>query len=336
MINCASCGNLVALDDRYCRHCGEPLTRSPSAGDKVDNPFLILRSRWGVFLALLGFTFAWGLLWVGSEDPNVRRSDPALFLSSAIVLSGPVALWIFWSFRSKGVNIRRLVGRLPRNYNWFPVIGILLVNLMFSLGAVLVVAAAIASMSEPAASSLDTEPTISNAPNPAVLILWIVTVAVPGPVFEELFCRGILINRWAVKWRPGTAIVASALLFGILHLIVSRGAVMGAFTFGTITAVLYIRTRTLLVPIALHIANNLLVVTILILTSTTGIKRAAASTGVDAPMPAMAFGLVLLALTAPILVWYLRKNWPRRDEPIPYQASGVESFSADRAADAED
>ena len=259
MINCASCGASVAPDDRFCRRCGDPLSGGPSAGEKVTNPSLILKSRWGVFLAMFGFTLAWGLLWVGSEDPNVRRSDPALFLTAAIVLSGPVALWIFWSFRSKGVNIRRLIGRLPESYNWSPAIGILLVNLVFSLGSAILVGALIASASEPVTRSVETEPVISNAPNPAVLILWIVTVAVPAPIFEELFFRGVLINRWAVKWRPGTAIFASALLFGALHFIVTRGAVMGAFTFGTITAVLYVRTRTLLVPMALHIANNSLV-----------------------------------------------------------------------------
>ncbi|MCY3802125.1 MAG: CPBP family glutamic-type intramembrane protease [Chloroflexi bacterium] len=322
MINCASCGNLVALDDRYCRHCGEPLTRGPSAGEKVGNPFLILKSRWGVFLAMLGFTLAWGLLRLGLEDPDVRRSDPALFLAAVIVLSGPIALWIYWSFRSKRIDVRRLIGRLPENYNWCPAIGILLVNMVFSLGAAIVVFSAIGLVVEPAARPLDTESITSNSPNPVLLNVSAATVAVLAPVFEELFFRGVLINRWAVKWRLGIAIFASALLFGIMHFIIAGGAFTGAFTFGAITAVLYIRTRTLLVPMALHIANNSLVVTLLILTSTTGIARTAASTVVDATMSTMIFGLALLALTAPILIWYLRKNWPRRDELLPYEASG--------------
>ena len=331
MMRCPSCNGLVDRGDQFCPRCGEPLAGDPSARDTVGNPFLILKTRWVIPWAVLGFILSVVVLLIASPNSDDQPPDPAYYLIALNALFGTVAVWIFWSFRGKGIDIRRLVGRLPENYNWFPMIGILLVNMVFSLGAVIVVLSAVASASEPVARSLDTEPVVTNASNPASLIVAIATVAVLAPVFEELFFRGILINRWGVKWRPGTAIVASALLFGVLHLI----AIGGAFMFGTIAAVLYMRTRTLLVPMAMHVANNSLV-TWAILAIPTESGQAAQNPAVDAETPSMAFGLVLLALTTPILVWYLRRNWPSRDEMLPYEASGVGPLPVDTAGGAED
>ena len=316
-MRCPRCNGLVDRGDRFCPRCGEPHPGDMSAQETVSNPFLILKTRWVVPWAVLGFILSVVVLLIGSANSDGRPPDPTLFLIALNAFFGAVAVWVFWSFRSKGIDIRRLVGRLPRNYNWFPVLGILLVNMVFSLGAAIVVLSAIASASEPVARSLDTEPIISNNPNPASLIVSIATVAVLAPVLEEIFFRGILINRWAVKWRLEIAILASALLFGILHLI----AIGGAFMFGTIAAVLYIRTRTLLVPMAMHVANNSLV-TLAILAIPTESGQATASPVRGVEVSALVFGLVLLALTAPILIWYIRRNWPSRGEPLPYEASG--------------
>ncbi|MCY4107999.1 MAG: CPBP family glutamic-type intramembrane protease [Chloroflexi bacterium] len=318
-MRCPRCNGLIDRGARFCPRCGEPLAGGLSARDTIANPFMILKTRWVFPWAVLGFMLAAVVLVIASMDSDDEPTDPALFLIVLNVLFGAIAVWMFLSFRSKGIDIRRLIGRLPQNYNWFPVIGILLVNMVFSLGSVIVVGALIASASEPVARSLETEPIIPNTPNPTLLIASIATVAVLAPVFEELFFRGVLINRWAVKWRLGIAIVASALLFGILHLI----AIGGAFMFGTIAALLYIRTRTLLVPMAMHVVNNSLV-TLAVLARPAEDGQAAASTASAVDVPTTVFGLALLVITLPILVWYLRKNWPRRDEPPPYEASGVE------------
>ena len=329
-MRCPRCNGLVDRGDRFCPRCGEPLAAAPSARETVGNPFLILKTRWVIPWAVLGFILSVVFLLIASPNSDDQQLDPALALIALNAFFVSVAVWIFWNFRGKGIDIRRLVGRLPRNYNWFPVIGMLLVNMVFSLGSVIVVVSAIASASEPVARSLQTDPVVSNTSNPALLIVSIATVAVLAPVFEEIFFRGILINRWGVKWRLGIAIVASALLFGILHLI----AIGGAFMFGTIAAVLYIRTRTLLVPMAMHVANNSLV-TLAILALPTESGRATASPASDVEGSALVFGLVLLALTAPILVWYLLRNWPKPDEMLPYEASGDAPLPANAAGGAE-
>lgn len=72
-----------------------------------------------------------------------------------------------------------------------------------------------------------------------------------GPVIEEFFFRGILLTRWTVKWGVARSIFASSFVFALLHL-----DPIGAFCFGCVMAVFYIRTKSLFIPISIHIANN--------------------------------------------------------------------------------
>ena len=72
-----------------------------------------------------------------------------------------------------------------------------------------------------------------------------------APVIEEFFFRGILLTRWTVKWGVARSIFASSFVFAFLHL-----DPIGAFCFGCVMAVFYIRTKSLFIPMSIHIANN--------------------------------------------------------------------------------
>ena len=72
-----------------------------------------------------------------------------------------------------------------------------------------------------------------------------------APVVEEFFFRGILLTRWTVKWGVARGIFASSLVFALLHL-----DPIGAFCFGCMMAVFYIRTKSLFISMSVHIANN--------------------------------------------------------------------------------
>ena len=79
------------------------------------------------------------------------------------------------------------------------------------------------------------------------------TIVLVAPVLEEFFARGILLTRWAVKWGVPRAILASSVVFALLHT-----NFLGAFCFACVMAIFYIRTKSLFVPIVVHIANNLI------------------------------------------------------------------------------
>ena len=93
--------------------------------------------------------------------------------------------------------------------------------------------------------------------NLIVNLLNFTTIVLLAPVFEEFFIRGILLTRWNIKWGAPKAIFMSSLLFGILHT-----DIIDSFFFGYVLSILYIRTKSLLIPISIHMANNLIALTI--------------------------------------------------------------------------
>ena len=113
--------------------------------------------------------------------------------------------------------------------------------------------------------------------DPTVLVLAIVLVA---PVAEEIFFRGVVLNAWLREYGPRVAIIGSAALFAVIHadpstLTTLAGSVINVvpiFGLGLALALVYLRTRSLLAPIALHATFNGLSVTIALLVRLMGIE----------------------------------------------------------------
>ena len=66
-------------------------------------------------------------------------------------------------------------------------------------------------------------------------------VTVFGPIVEELLFRGAITKELLRKFNPGTAIVISGLLFGLVHL--NPAQVLGASIIGIFLAWIYWRER---------------------------------------------------------------------------------------------
>ena len=82
-------------------------------------------------------------------------------------------------------------------------------------------------------------------------IIDVLTVVLVAPVIEELFFRGILLNRWATKWGFKVGMLASTAAFALLH-----PDIMGSFVFGLSMCIFYWSTRSLFAPILIHSINN--------------------------------------------------------------------------------
>ncbi|WP_075618911.1 CPBP family intramembrane glutamic endopeptidase [Paenisporosarcina indica] len=87
--------------------------------------------------------------------------------------------------------------------------------------------------------------------NPWYLAFTIISIAIIAPIAEEFIFRGVLLKRMIAKTSMWTGIVISSVLFGILH-----ADIIGAFIFGVVASLLYIKTNNLFVPILLHLFNN--------------------------------------------------------------------------------
>ncbi|TWT25321.1 CPBP family intramembrane glutamic endopeptidase [Planomicrobium sp. CPCC 101110] len=83
----------------------------------------------------------------------------------------------------------------------------------------------------------------------ALFTLIIITVV--GPIAEEFIFRGVLLKRIIVKTTMWSGVIISSLIFGMLH-----ADIVGAFLFGVLASLLYLRTGNLLVPILFHAVNN--------------------------------------------------------------------------------
>ena len=86
--------------------------------------------------------------------------------------------------------------------------------------------------------------------NTATFIL----VVILAPVFEELIFRGIVLDGLLHNSKPVTAILLSALLFGLIHM--NPWQFVSAFISGIFTGWIYFKTRDIYICIFAHFCNN--------------------------------------------------------------------------------
>jgi membrane protease YdiL (CAAX protease family) len=80
-------------------------------------------------------------------------------------------------------------------------------------------------------------------------------ICIIAPLAEELLCRGIIMNRlcsWLPKW---AAVLIPSVFFGMIHYNMIQG--ISAFFLGIVFSLLYLRYRSLWIPIICHMAINL-------------------------------------------------------------------------------
>ncbi len=85
------------------------------------------------------------------------------------------------------------------------------------------------------------------------MILALVFVA---PIFEEILCRGIIMESVRSKRGAWAACVISSLIFGIMH--IDPQSMINAFVVGLLLGYLYLRTDSIFAPIIIHAINNVL------------------------------------------------------------------------------
>ena len=298
---------------------GDPSATPVESGPEEEpaNPFEALRTRTVIPFVILGLIVLYVVFRIVAGLTPMDPDDPATDeLAAAIGFYGALALWILWACRRSGVGVRRLVGRVPDGYNWLPVLGLLVVAGVFSVGTWYVTAYGLSLVSPGLVEGILDVSEFEMADSLVSGVMWTLIAVVVAPVVEEVLFRGVLVNRWGVKWGLRTGIVASSVLFGVLHVIDT----VGGAAFGLVTAVLYLRTRTLIVPIALHAANNVVfTVAELVFPSAGPLVLADELREIESmALP----GLGMAAASLPILVWYLRRHWPGREEGIPYRVGG--------------
>lgn len=93
--------------------------------------------------------------------------------------------------------------------------------------------------------------------------LLVLSVVVLGPIWEEVFFRGILYRSMGSRWGVAPAAAVSSLLFALMH--GSLLLIPALFVLGVIMVALYESTQSLWYPISAHILFNATSVTALLL-----------------------------------------------------------------------
>jgi membrane protease YdiL (CAAX protease family) len=115
----------------------------------------------------------------------------------------------------------------------------------------------------------DTNKIVDAVPrNPLSLIVAFLAIAVVGPIVEELLFRGYLQSALARRMKPWMAITVASAVFGAIHFQPLAFPLLAGL--GAVSGYLYHRTKSLKVPMIMHIANNSFAVIGLFMKAKTG------------------------------------------------------------------
>ena len=89
-----------------------------------------------------------------------------------------------------------------------------------------------------------------------IFVISIILVGIIPAFTEEMFFRGIILNGFKENYSERKAIIASALLFGIIHL--NPWKFISAFIIGLFSAWICIRTNSIILCIYIHFFNNII------------------------------------------------------------------------------
>jgi hypothetical protein len=262
---------------------------------------------WGFLLSVV-LGFGLGIvqaIWGGNLE------DPIWVFVVYISTSTALSVWVWQQFRREGIQLRLVMGRWPERPRWLAIAGLILAALGFSVSSFLIAAAVLSYQFplfvEQILRQIDAEATPRTANLLFYQVVSAITTIVVAPITEEWIFRGFILQRWGVKWNLPLALIVSSVWFGLLHL-----NPIGLTIFGLIMGLLYIKTRSLLIPIAGHALNNLVATGMMFL------PKDANATSIATLRESLPIAIFLMVISAPWLVWYIAKNFPRRDAPIPY------------------
>lgn len=88
-----------------------------------------------------------------------------------------------------------------------------------------------------------------------VSLLSVLGFGIAGPVTEEILYRGVVFQRCAHSFGLGWAVLLSTMLFAAAHQTLLQACM--SLVAGAVFCLIYLRWRTLLAPIAVHIGVNL-------------------------------------------------------------------------------
>lgn len=276
------------------------------------NPFEVLKFRTHVLVTFILSNLLVGTVYAVLEYKQWLPwplHDKLWLPVQFMMIFGLVCAILLATGRRAGLQLNRLFGPPPR-FPW--AYGLLLISsmLIFSFSSFLVLFYPVSLIAPGFVEERLTEQLLSVETVAPELYryLMLFVVLVFAPIAEEFVFRGVLLQRWAIRWNLPVGIVLSSLLFGLLHINNPLGLTM----FGVVMALLYIRTRSLWAPIIAHALNNIISVAPELLSSTPQ------TFDISDFQQTWWVGLIGLGLAAPTLSHFIYNSWPQKTMRPPY------------------
>ncbi|MED2036981.1 type II CAAX endopeptidase family protein [Bacillus wiedmannii] len=211
------------------------------------NPFQTMRARY----FLIVFALLTLVARVSNElIENTFHMQNSTFINILIFYILPI-IWIFYEYRKHRVSFSLFVNK-NETFNLVQVLYIALMLAVFSYGYLILYMYSFAWITPEFIMSALREPIIDSTGGYVYQVIMVVFIA---PIIGEFVFRGFLLQRFAAKWGTSIAIIVVAMLFALLHV-----DFLGAVVFSVVLSIVYIRTNSLLMPIAIHMLNNAFVI----------------------------------------------------------------------------
>jgi membrane protease YdiL (CAAX protease family) len=214
-----------------------------------------------ILLLLFGFGLL-GEISAGSALPDALGADyresPALFLAASVAgicaVASAAVLAVGLILKKQGLGLSA-VGLGPANALRAAAVGVswylLFLPMVVASGVLVITILHLAGL--PVPSSRIQEVVLYALKNKEALCLFLVMIAVAGPVLEEILFRGLLFTALRQKLSFGPAAVVSASTFALLHPMVYW---LPVAILGFMLALVYEREKSLLPAIIAHSVHN--------------------------------------------------------------------------------
>ncbi|KGN03127.1 CAAX protease [Clostridium novyi A str. 4570] len=218
--------------------------------------------------------------------------------------------FIVYKLKKNGFNFKASIKDFKSKPKYKDGLIIIVVHGILAIAAALGVAYIVYKINPGLAEKMMGQKILENSGTIYDTIYEFILVVILAPIAEELIFRGVILNRLKMRWGVGPAIIISSILFGVLHI---NLAIIGAFLFGVMMCIVYMKTRNIFVTMLIHCVNNFLC-------SLKNIGGDGAGEFTKSDINDLLLlgkpAIIIFCITSIVAIWYIVKNWPKEEEKV--------------------
>ena len=239
-------------------------------------------------------------------------------LSELIVLIA-IAWYFIKEFNRSKINYKYILGSL-RRINFKLPIGLAIIEYLFAGGINPII---LYGLSFVVPNYVEYQINKEYATTTTSWIFFSIAALIYAPIMEELFFRGIIFQKLALKKGFFYGSIISAILFTVIHF---RYDVISLCIMGLVSVILYFKTKQLTTSIIYHFVYNLIVVIRRLYYQLSNTDPATQTTIAEYQQhfsDRWQLYILLLAISTPYLCYFIYKNYPRnyKVDKLPYFAN---------------